>query len=244
MRARLIRAASVGFTAPRARGCHARRPVQPLPDPSWHFARLAACPVRRSSAPMPCGLDSRTGSVPLAALGLTTLWVTIFYGPTLMPNVLVALAAVVPRDVARCRAGAQAGLAMARGFGHCRGAGPPGDAAPIGGGLALVVLAHRPWRTRAVALLGPLVAGGGGVAGALPWIVESELRYGGTLARPPCPVPQGTGGVLCPTTNLCTGGPLLCRPCDRSANPIPPLASCCGGGVRCLQPAVLPSGAV
>lgn len=217
------------FTAPRARGMSwLAAPVQAVTG-SIVALRIVLAVVSSAALFGAYALWLRLGargSVPLAALGLTTLWVTIFYGPTLMPNVLVALAAVVATATLLGAALGRSGRALPW-LGALAIAvatlARPGDVAPIGGGLALVVLAHRPWRTRAVALLGPLVAGG--VAGALPWIVESELRYGGTLARVHRALStQGTGERFVPDYQLrALDGPLLCRPCDRSANPIPPL---------------------
>ena len=44
------------------------------------------------------------GSVPLAALGLSSLWITVFYGPSLMPNVAIALVGVFATGTLLCDA--------------------------------------------------------------------------------------------------------------------------------------------
>ena len=85
------------------------------------------------------------GSVPLAALALSSLWVTVFYGPTTMPNVAIALAGVFATGTLLCAArgigprwlpwagGAAVGVAtLVR----------PGDVVPLLGALGVAVLVH------------------------------------------------------------------------------------------------------
>lgn len=164
------------------------------------------------------------GSVPLAALGFSTLWLTVFYGPSTMPNVAIALAGVFAAGTLVCASreigphwlpwaggAAVAAATMIR----------PGDVVPLAGALGVAVLAHRPWRRRAVGLLAPLVVGA--AVGAVPWLVEAQLRYGGVPARVYRALStQGTGERFVPDYQLrALDGPLLCRPCERATQPIP-----------------------
>ena len=164
------------------------------------------------------------GSVPLAALGFSTLWLTVFYGPSTMPNVAIALAGVCATGTLLCASLGVGPRLLPWAGGAAVAAATvvrPGDVVPLVGGLGVAVLVHRPWRRRAVSLLTPLVVGA--AVGAVPWLVEAQLRYGGILTRVLRALgTQGTGERFVPDYQLrAIDGPLLCRPCDRATQPIP-----------------------
>lgn len=164
------------------------------------------------------------GSVPLAALAFSTLWLTVFYGPSMMPNVAIALAGVFVVGTVLCTARQVAPRWLPWAGGAAVAAATlvrPGDVVPLVGALGVAVLAHRPWRSRAVGLMVPLAVGA--VAGTVPWLVEAQLRYGGIPARVFRALgTQGTGERFVPDYQLrALDGPLLCRPCERATQPIP-----------------------
>ena len=215
------------FSAPRARGMSwIAAPLQALTgSPVALRVYLAVLASLALYAAYAVWLRVRPdGSVPLAALALSGLWVTVFYAPTTMPNVAIALAGVFATGTLLCAArgigprwlpwagGAAVGVAaLVR----------PSDVVPLLGALGVAVLAHPRWRPRAVGLLAPLAAGA--VAGAVPWLVEAQLRYDGVPARVYRALStQGTGERFVPDYQLrALDGPLLCRPCDRATQPIP-----------------------
>jgi hypothetical protein len=162
---------------------------------------------------------------PLAALLLTTLWMTLFYGPAAMPNLAVALAAVAA--VAWfLRAAAQSegkrpervALAVALAFAALL---RPGDAAPVVAALTLATLVRREWRARWARLLPPVL--GGAAAGVLPWVVEAQQRYGDVVARARRALAaQSTGERFVPDYQLrALDGPILRRPCRRAVEAVP-----------------------
>lgn len=167
--------------------------------------------------------DGVPGSVPaVALLLLSTLWVTLFYGPSAMPNLWVAVAGVAATglllhhvEVGRGRAdllGVAAALAAAAVV-------RPTDAVYLAAPLGLAVLAVRTWRSWA--RLGALV---GGVAlGWLPWVVEAQIRYDGLLPRlRRAAVAQSTSERFDPVVHLrALDGPILCRPCPAATHPLP-----------------------
>jgi hypothetical protein len=165
-----------------------------------------------------------SGTVPLAALLFITPWTTIFYGPTTMPNVAVALAGVAAAGCLLRRVRGEQGWRTWWGIAGTAAVVTlirPGDVAPLAAGLGLVVLGHPRWRRSAVQLLLPVALGAG--AGALPWLVEAQLRYGGIIPRVHRALgAQGTGERFVPDYQLRSlDGPILCRPCVRADQPIP-----------------------
>ncbi|MEE1929653.1 hypothetical protein V1J52_15915 [Streptomyces sp. TRM 70351] len=156
--------------------------------------------------------------VPVLALAgglFGTLWITLFYGPQVMPNLWVALAALLTtgcvlraaRDPLDRRALVAAGLGLA-----CAALLRPGDAVWLALPLAAAVLAVRAWRRPL--LLAVLAAGA--LLGALPWIVEAHLSYGGLLTRleRAGEIQGGLGWSLAFDDQLRSlNGRSLCRPC-------------------------------
>jgi 4-amino-4-deoxy-L-arabinose transferase-like glycosyltransferase len=215
------------FSAPRARGMSwIAAPIQAVTgSPVALRVYLAVLASVALYAAYAVWLRVRPdGSVPLAALGLSSLWITVFYGPTTMPNVTIALAGLFATGALLCAA-LRVGprwLPWAGGAAVCVATlVRPGDVVPLLGALGVAVLVHPRWRRRAVRLLTPLAAGA--VAGALPWLVEAQLRYGGIPARVYRALStQGTGERFVPDYQLrAFDGPLLCRPCNRATQPIP-----------------------
>lgn len=215
------------FTAPRARGMPwIAAPLQAVTGSTValrvYLAVLAAVALYLAYA---VWLRVRPdGSVPLAALGFGSLWITLFYAPSLMPNVPVALAGVLATGTLLC-------AALGRGPRWLPWAGGaavavatlirPGDVVPLVGALAAAVVLHPRWRGRALSLLAPPVAGA--LLGALPWVIEAQQRYDGLFARIRRAIStQSTGQRFVPDYELrALDGPLLCRPCNRATQPIP-----------------------
>ncbi|MBW1603722.1 hypothetical protein JJV70_16730 [Streptomyces sp. JJ66] len=144
-----------------------------------------------------------------------TLWISLFYGPQVMPNLWVALAALA---AVGCflRAGADAGDRGALvGLGLTLAAVAllrPPDAAWLAlplGVAALVVPGWRRARLLAALVLGPL-------AGAAPWVADAYADYGGLLARleRASEIQGGLGWNLAFADQLyAQAGRSLCRPC-------------------------------
>ncbi|MBC6456964.1 hypothetical protein [Actinomadura sp. HBU206391] len=125
-----------------------------------------------------------TSAVPLAALLLCTLWVSVFYGNAAMPNMFTALctvAAVALFVRAGLVAGApEAGPAIA---GLVAAFGVMSVVRPVDTvwiALPLVVTAFLS-RRRRLQRLGAILAGS--AIGWVPWIIEAHLRFGGLLPR-------------------------------------------------------------
>lgn len=144
------------------------------------------------------------------------LWITVFYGPQVMPNLWVALGALFtvgcflravrgPADRAGLL-GTGAGLAFVALM-------RPGDAVWLLLPLAAVALLSR--TARRPVLLVALVAGT--LVGCLPWIVEAYVAYDGLLARlRRAGEIQGHLGPHFAVDDQMRAleGRSLCRPCD------------------------------
>lgn len=133
-----------------------------------------------------------------------SLWVTLFYGPQVMPNYWVAIGALVTvGSFLKGRAGGVAAgtvlMALMR----------PTDA--VWTVLPLLVLALCARRPR------PLLALLGGLAlGAAPWVVEAYVRFGGLAERlrEGARVQGGLGWTWAVDDHLRSlVGRTLCRPC-------------------------------
>jgi hypothetical protein len=218
---------ALAFTAPRARGMPwLAAPLQAVSGSSVALRVYLAVLVSLAFyAAYAVWLRLRAdASVPLAALGFGSLWVTLFYAPSLMPNVPIALAGVFVTGTLLCAALGRAPTWLAWAGGAAVAVATiirPGDLVPLLGALAVAVVVHPQWRRRTVSLLTPLVAGA--VVGALPWVVEAQLRYDNVLARVRRAIStQSTGERFVPDYQLrAPDGPLLCRPCIRDRQPIP-----------------------
>lgn len=141
-----------------------------------------------------------------------SLWFALFYANSAMPNHYTAMGAaaatgcLLRRDPGRgAYAGIVAGLAVVTLM-------RPNDGAAVALPLAVAALLVPAWRGR-----GRLMAVVAGVAaGALPWVVEAWLRFGGVSRR--LAEASDTQGGMRPVLSLkahltALDGPLLCRPC-------------------------------
>ncbi|MEU5305795.1 hypothetical protein ACH4YO_14795 [Streptomyces noursei] len=145
-----------------------------------------------------------------------TLWITLYYGPQVMPNLWSAygalaatgcfLRAVQDRTDRRALVGlplAVAATALMR----------PPDAGWLVLVPAVAALAVPRWRRPALVLL----LAGGLLLGAADWIVEAYLRYGGLLVRlrRAAEIQGGIGWNLAVDDQIRSlDGRGLCRPCD------------------------------
>ncbi|GGR38501.1 hypothetical protein [Streptomyces netropsis] len=154
-----------------------------------------------------------------AGVVFSGLWITLLYGPQVMPNLWVAYGALLATGCFLRAVRASDGRADRRAlFGLAAGVAftalmRPGDAMALMVTLAAAALCVRPWRRPAVLLA--LVAGAG--LGSAEWIVEAYLRYGDLAARVHR-AGEIQGGI---TAHLAVGdqlraleGRTLCRPCD------------------------------
>jgi hypothetical protein len=130
-----------------------------------------------------------SGAVPLAALLLCSLWVSVFYGNAAMPNMFTALCAVAavavfvrvgrvaeaPEPGRRPPWRALAGLVAAFGV---MSVVRPVDTVWIALPLIVTAFLRRPRRLPA---LGAILAGS--AIGWVPWIIEAHMRFGGLLPR-------------------------------------------------------------
>ncbi|MFE0175216.1 hypothetical protein ACFWZ2_23145 [Streptomyces sp. NPDC059002] len=205
------------FSAPRTRGV----PFLIAPVASWSdsVVLLRLWLTLLSTAALYLGFRPwlraahRPSAAAVAAGLYGCLWVALFYASAAMPNHYTAMGAVGAvglflraRPTAATYAGIAAWLALATLM-------RPNDGAAVAAPLLLAALLVRAWRGRGRVLA---VLGGLG-AGALPWIVEAYVRFGGVrerLAR--ASEVQGDLRPLLSFVHHLTvlDGPLLCRPCD------------------------------
>jgi hypothetical protein len=203
------------FIAPRARGITLIAAPVTLVTSSTEILRVYLCSLSALALYGSFGtwLRLRPGPVvPLAALLFGSLWLTLFYGNEVMPNLWVAFGAVAAVGFfLRCvrpggGRGAVAGLAV------CVAAAAllrPPDSLWLVLPLALALV--RPgWRQPRVALA--LVAGL--VVGWADWIIEAYVRFGGLLARWQAAGAANETGLHFSLYEhaQALNGPLLCRP--------------------------------
>jgi len=154
--------------------------------------------------------------IALAGVFFGGLWVAQYYGPQAMPDEWVAFSALAAvglflraADAVRPAWGALSGLAA------CLAVAAlvrPGDALYLAAALAVAVLAVRKWRRWS--LLAAIALGF--AAGAVQWVVEAYLRFGGPLARlHAAGAEQGGFGLHFALWDelKALNGPTLCRPC-------------------------------
>lgn len=154
--------------------------------------------------------------VALAALMFAGLWVVQFYGNEVMPNLYVAYGAVAATGwFLRARRGegrgALAALGVSVGFMVMM---RPADAAFLVLVLLLVPVVSAPAGRRVRV---PAVVVAGSLLGAVPWLAEAYLRFGGPLGRlRAANVTEGGMGwhVAIGMQLRSLNGPTLCRPCE------------------------------
>ncbi|MBC3844048.1 hypothetical protein GXW82_39205 [Streptacidiphilus sp. 4-A2] len=204
------------FSAPRSRGISLLvAPLVAVTD-STSALRIYLAVVAGAGLFLALLAWRRLRDTRVLALGgalFATLWVTEFYGPQAMPNVWIGLGGLAAvgcfLDALR-RPAARAplfGLVVALAVAALM---RPSDAAFLALPLAVVALRH--WRRRRL-LLAVL---GGLFAGAVEWIVEAYVRFGGigerlhlsSLNEGGLGLHWAVGDVL-----RSLNGPTLCRPC-------------------------------
>jgi hypothetical protein len=208
------------FSAPRARGTSLL--VAPIASWSSSTPLLRIYLAVLSGLALYLGLRAWRGLFPTRVLALAgalfaSLWVTLFYGPQAMPNYWVAVGALTAVGCyLRARTDPSALWGLAAGAALMAWMRPT-DAVwaslPL---LAHALLRRRP-RPLAVLLAGL-------AAGALEWVIEAYVSYGGLGARldAASAIQGGLGwniAVLDQVRSL--GGRALCRPCTGSVpNPV------------------------
>lgn len=159
----------------------------------------------------------RPAAVPLAAAGYGTLWVSLFYTGSAMPNHYTAMGALAAVGYFVSRRPSPAGIALGLAIATLM---RPNDGAWVAAPLLVAAVLVPAWRRR-TALVG-VFAGIG--AGALPWVVEAYVRFDGVLDRlsDASDVQGGMRPVLSLAEHaIALDGPLLCRPCvGYSLNPL------------------------
>ncbi|MEU8567149.1 hypothetical protein AB0C51_02110 [Streptomyces pathocidini] len=208
------------FSAPRARGItFLAAPMAALTASTGllraYLAVLSGCGlfaalwVWRRLLPVPV--------LALAGILFSSLWITVFYGPQVMPNLWVAYGALIavgcflrvvraPAGDPRALLGLGAGLLLA-------GLMRPSDAVWLALPLGAAALLVREWRRPAVLLVLVL----GTAAGCAEWVVEAYLRYGGLAERlhRASEIQGGMGLHLAFDDQLrALEGRSLCRPCE------------------------------
>ncbi|GAU66581.1 hypothetical protein SSP35_03_02290 [Streptomyces sp. NBRC 110611] len=214
------------FSAPRARGV------------SLLLAPLAA--LTTSAVVLHCYLAVLSGAgflltlcvwrrllpAPVPALGgalFAGLWVTLFYGPQVMPNLWVGYAALIAvgcfllavqqpsaQLAPRAGRGAAVGLALAVAVAALM---RPVDAVWLAVPLFAVALCVPAWRRSTVLLALPV----GVLLGCGEWVVEAYLSYGGLPARlrQAAEIQGGLGWHPSFGDHVrVLQGKTLCRPCD------------------------------
>lgn len=154
----------------------------------------------------------------LAALLFAGLWTTVLYGPEVMPNLWVALAAVAA--VGWFLRAAPTGTPWQRHLGTAAALAAAtclrfSDGVWLALPLLAAIAAVPAWRR-----LPPLLAVAGGLlAGSADWILEAFLRWGSVQARlDASSATEGGMGLHWAVDDAwrSLNGPLLCRPCHMS----------------------------
>nr|WP_238420527.1 hypothetical protein [Streptomyces taklimakanensis] len=204
------------FSAPRTRGV----PLLLSPVASWSDS----VPLLRSwllllfGATLYLGfrpwleVSARPSAVRVAAGLYGTVWTALFYANSAMPNHYTAMGTLAATGCLLRRrpwwGGVIAGLAVVTLM-------RPNDGAAVAVALLVATVAVPALRGRAGVRIAAVA--GGLAAGALPWVVEAYLRFGGVRER--LVEASDTQGGMRPVLGFvhqftALDGPLLCRPCD------------------------------
>ncbi|GAB1820659.1 hypothetical protein [Herbidospora sp. RD11066] len=203
------------FSAPRARGVTwlVAPMAQLTMDPAllrWWMMAVATAGFFLAWLPWTRILSR--GVLATASGLFATLWVTVWYGPQVMPNLYTAFGALLAVGcllIVKERGGAWAYAGLAAGF-----AGVtllrPSDVLWLGVVAGPAALLWRKWTAAAVILVSAL-------AGAVPWVVEAYRSFGG-LAQRWQEAGEVQGGIA-PAPGFwhefkAASGPAFCRPCD------------------------------
>lgn len=161
----------------------------------------------------------RPYAIPLAAAGYGTLWISLFYTASAMPNHYTAMGALAAVGCFVSRRPSAAGIALGLAVATLM---RPNDGVWVAAPLLVAAALVPAWRRRS-ALIG-VVCGLG--AGALPWVVEAYVRFDGVLDRlsDASDVQGGMRPVLSLVEHATSlDGPLLCRPCVGNSVDLPAL---------------------
>lgn len=203
------------FSAPRARGISLL--VAPVAAWSSNTPLLRCYLALLSGLALFLALRAWRGLFPVRVLALAgalfaSLWVTLFYGPQAMPNYWVAvgaLAAVACFLRARADRADRAALCGLAASAALMAWMRPTDAVWTSLPLLALAVGRRHWRPL-VALLAGLAAG------AVEWVAEAYVSYGGLARRlsDGSAIQGGLGWHFAVTDQLRSlGGRALCRPC-------------------------------
>ncbi|MFJ8792000.1 hypothetical protein [Streptomyces sp. NPDC102462] len=203
------------FSAPRARGISLL--VAPVTSWSSSTPLLRGYLAVLSGLALFLALRAWRGLFPVRVLALAgalfaSLWVTLFYGPQAMPNywvavgALAAVACFLRARADRADRAALWGLAVSAALMAWM---RPTDAVWTTLPLLAAALYRRHWRPLAALLAGL-------AAGAVEWVVEAYVSYGGLARRlsDGSDIQGGLGWHLAVADQLRSlGGRALCRPC-------------------------------
>ncbi|MCX3287785.1 hypothetical protein OR263_13910 [Streptomyces sp. NEAU-H22] len=206
------------FSAPRSRGVSLL--VAPVASWSSSVPLLRVYLALLSGLALHLALRTWRGLFPTRVLVtggalFASLWMTLFYGPQAMPNYWVAIGALISvgcflrarpeRSSLRALWGLAAGGALMAWM-------RPTDAVYVAVPLLVLALVRRHGRL-------VLVFAAGLAAGAVPWVIEAYLSYGGLGARlaQASRIQGGLGWQIAVDDQLRSlGGRALCRPCTGS----------------------------
>lgn len=203
------------FSAPRARGISLL--VAPITSWSSSTTLLRVYLAVLSGLALFLALRAWRALFPVRVLALAgalfaSLWVTLFYGPQAMPNYWVAVGALAAVGCfLRARAdhsdrSALWGLAASASLMAWM---RPTDAVWVTLPLLVLIVVVRRWRLLAVLLAGL-------ASGAMEWVIEAFVSYGGLTQRlnAASAIEGGLGWHVAVADQLRSlGGRALCRPC-------------------------------
>ncbi|SCK06900.1 hypothetical protein [Streptomyces sp. WMMB 322] len=207
------------FSAPRARGISFLAAPVAAFTPSVTALRvyLALLSGAGLSASLWVWRDLLPARV-LATAGalFASLWITLYYGPSVMPNLWSAFGALAATGffvrLARGAGDRRAGAGLVLSVAVVALMRPP-DGLWLGLALGAAALCVRRWRRPG--LLALLAAGF--ALGSAEWIVEAYVRYGGLTARlhRASEIQGGMGWHMAVDDQVRSlAGRTLCRPCD------------------------------
>ncbi|MFI5754860.1 hypothetical protein [Streptomyces sp. NPDC051569] len=210
---------SAFFSAPRARGITFL--VAPVTALTSSVVALRVCLALLSGAGLFLALRVWRGIFPGRVLALAGalfagLWISVLYGPQVMPNLWVALGSLFTVGCFLRAVRDRSDHAALVGV----GAGPafvalmrPSDACWLALPLVACALLVREWRRPVL----PLVLVAGVVLGCAEWVVEAYVSYGGLFTRlhRASEIQGDLGWHLAFGDQMrALDGRLLCRPCD------------------------------
>lgn len=207
------------FSAPRARGITFL--VAPVTALTSSVGLMRGYLALLSGVGLFCALRVWRALFPPSVLALAGglfagLWITVFYGPQVMPNLWVALGALLAVGcflrAARDRSDRAALVGLGAGVAFV-GLMRPTDAFWLTLPLALCVFLVREWRSPLLLL----VLAAGAVLGCAQWAVEAYVSYGGlfTRLRRASEIQGSLGWHLAFGDQMrAIDGRSLCRPCD------------------------------